>query len=77
MRADDRREFAKILQAHAQTVDVCEACALTTRELATEVARGGIPPRADLVRTIEEADGVLSQLEATRKELERLMAAFS
>jgi hypothetical protein len=77
MRADDRREFVKILQAHAQTVGVCEACALTTRELATEVARGGIPPRADLVRTIEEADGVLSQLEATRKELERLMAAFS
>ena len=77
MRADDRREFVKILEAHAQTVAVCEACATTTRELATEVARGGVPQRADLVATIDEAERVLAELAATREELERLIRSLT
>jgi hypothetical protein len=77
MRADDRREFVKILEAHAQTVAVCEACATTTRELATEVARGGVPSRADLLATIQEAERVLADLDATRRELERLLKGMT
>ena len=40
MKREDRQEFLKILHAHEQTLAICEACATTTRELATEVARG-------------------------------------
>ena len=76
MTRQERQEFRKILHAHEQTVDVCEACATTTRELAAEVARGGAPARDDLVRTIEEAELVLRDLSAVREELRRLTAAL-
>jgi len=62
MKREVREEFLKILHAHQQTIDICEACATTTRELAAEVARGGMPPKADLVQTMEEAERVLSEL---------------
>ena len=77
MRREDRQEFIKILQAHAQTIEVCAACATTTRELATEVARGGVPARADLMKTIEEAERVLRELEDVRREVERLIQQVS
>ena len=75
MRSEDRQEFLKILQAHEQTVSICEACATTTRELATEVARGGVPSKADLMQTIEEAERVMNELGAVREELRRLLSA--
>ena len=75
MRREDRQEFLRILHAHEQTLDICEACATTTRELATEVARGGIPSKADLMRTIEEAERVLTELGRVREELQRLLTA--
>ena len=67
-------EMRKILEAHAQTVAICEACAVTTRDLAAEVKRGGIPNPADLQRTITEAERVLTELAAVRAEVERLIA---
>jgi hypothetical protein len=76
MTAQDKQAFLKILQAHAQTVAIGEACATTTRDLATEVARGGVPRPADLRTTIEEAERTLAQLAAVREEVERLMTAF-
>ncbi|HEY7185931.1 MAG TPA: hypothetical protein VH436_05250 [Vicinamibacterales bacterium] len=76
MTSQDKQEFLKILQAHAQTVAICEACATTTRDLATEVARGGMPRPADLRTTIEEAERTLAQLAAVREEVERLMTAL-
>jgi len=77
MTRQDRLEFIKILQAHAQTVAVCEACARTTRDLAAEVKRGGLPASADLQQTVDVAERVLADLESTREELERLIGAFS
>ena len=77
MNPDDRNEFLKILQAHAQTVEICEACALTTRDLAAEVQRGGVPKRDDLQRTVDEAETVLADLASVRAELRRLMIEFS
>jgi hypothetical protein len=77
MRREDRLEFLKILQAHEQTLEICSACAMTTRELATEVARGGLPAKADLLRTAEEADRVLTELADVRREVERLIRAVS
>ena len=77
MKREVREEFLKILYAHQQTIDVCEACATTTRELAAEVARGGIPPRADLVRTMEEAERVLADLGGVREEVQRLIGELT
>jgi hypothetical protein len=57
-------------------VAICEACATTTRDLATEVARGGAPRPADLKATISEAERTLADLARVREEIERLMAAI-
>jgi hypothetical protein len=73
---EDRQEFLKILQAHAQTIAVCEACASTTRDLAAEVGRGSLPRREDLVATIDQAEQVLRDLSSVREEVERLIAAL-
>ena len=75
MTPSERQEFRKVLEAHAQTVAICEACATTTRDLAAEVARGGVPHPADLKITITEAERTLADLAQVREEIERLMAA--
>ena len=77
MTSEDRDALLKVLHAHAQTIAICEACAATTRDLATEVARGGLPKRDDLLKTIEEAERVLNELTAVRREVERLILALS
>lgn len=77
MRREDRIEFLKVLQAHVDTLDICAACASTTRDLATEVARGGIPSRDDLMQTISEAERVLSDLAGVRDEVRRLIQQLS
>ena len=65
-----------MLDAHAQTLAICEACAVTTRDLAAEVKRGGMPSPADLQQTIEEAERVLSVLAHVRAVVERVRAAL-
>ena len=77
MTREERDEFLKIIHAHAQTVEICEACAVTTRDLAAEVQRGGVPRREDLQRTVEEAEKVLADLASVREELRRLLIEFS
>jgi hypothetical protein len=57
-------------------VAICEACAVTTRDLASEVARGGLPSPADLRITISEAERTLADLALVREEIERVMAAI-
>jgi hypothetical protein len=57
-------------------VAICEACATTTRDLAAEVARGGVPRAADLTATISEAERTLAGLARVREEIERLMASI-
>jgi hypothetical protein len=69
----EREQFLKILDAHATTVGICEACATTTRDLAAEVKRGGLPKRDDLQRTIEEAERILADMAVVRQELQRLI----
>jgi len=77
MNREDHDEFLKILHAHAQTIEICEACAATTRDLAVEIQRGGIPKRDDLRRTVEEAEQVIADLTAVRDEVRRLLIEFS
>jgi len=76
MGRQDRQELLKVLQAHAQTVAVCEVCATTTRDLAAEVARGGVPRREDLLATVAEAERTLADLAHVREEVERLLGAL-
>ena len=73
MTREERREFLKILEAHAQTIGICEACATSTRDLAAEVKRGGLPKRDDLQRQIEEAERLLGDLTLVKQEVERLI----
>jgi hypothetical protein len=76
MTRKEREEFRKILEAHARTIGVCEACATSTRDLAAEVKRGGLPARDDLQRQADEADKVLADLALVKKEVERLLSAL-
>jgi hypothetical protein len=73
VRPQERRELAKAVEAHARTLQIAEACAVTTRDLAAEVKRGGLPRREDLQRTVDEAERILSELAAVRDEVERLL----
>jgi hypothetical protein len=76
MTRKERDEFLKILEAHARTIGICEACAISTRDLAAEVRRGGTPARDDLQRQVDEAEQVLVDLMLVRKEVDRLIEAF-
>jgi hypothetical protein len=70
----EQQELLKILTAHARTIAICEACATTTRDLAAEVKRGGLPKREELQQQVVEAERVLADLADVRKEVERLLA---
>ena len=71
------QEFLKILDAHTRTIDICEACATSSRDLAAEVKRGGLPKREDLQRQVEEAERVLGQLALVKQEVARLRASLA
>jgi hypothetical protein len=73
----ERQQFLQVLQAHAQTVAIAEACATTTRDLAAEVARGGVPSRGELLATVAEAERALRDLAGVREEVERLLSTLS
>ncbi len=77
MTADERQQVLRIVLAHEKTIAVCRACAETTRDLAAEVKRGGMPSRDDLARTITEAEDAISDLGRLRDEVERLKRAFA
>ena len=76
MTPEDRQEFAKILLAHERTIEVCRACAETTRDLAAEVKRGSMPPREHLSETITQAELVLNDLHGVHDEVRRLKASL-
>lgn len=73
MNREERQEVLKIVEAHGHTLGIAEACARTTRDLAAEVGRGGLPPKEDLVRTVAEAERVLEDFAKVREEIERLI----
>ena len=77
MTAEERQQVLQIVLAHEQTIAVCRACAETTRDLAAEVKRGGVPSRDDLARTITEAEDALNDLAKVRGEVDRLKREFA
>jgi len=60
--ADEKQEVQQLLDAHEHTVQVCRACAETTRDLAWEVKRGSLPPPEALAATLAEVERVLAEL---------------
>jgi hypothetical protein len=76
MTPDERTAVLQILAAHARTVDVCRACAETTRDLAAEVKRGSMPARDQLAATITQAEDVLHELRGVAAEIDRLTVVF-
>jgi hypothetical protein len=74
MTRKERQELRKVLEAHAQTIGICEACATSTRDLADEMKRGGLPKRDDLQRQVDEAERVLADLALVKQEVQRLLA---
>jgi hypothetical protein len=76
MTDDEKREVLHLLEAHERTVQVCRACANTTRELAWDVKRGGVPEAEALEKTIEEAERVLDDLGKMEIALAQLKAAL-
>ncbi len=73
MTTAERQSMLKIVEAHGHTLGIAEACARTTRDLAAEVSRGGVPAKEDLTRTVDEAECVLADFAEVRKEIERLL----
>ena len=76
MTSDEKTEVLHLLEAHERTVEICRACANTTRELAWEVKRGSIPDADALKTTIEEAERVLDDLGKMEIALAQLKAAL-
>jgi hypothetical protein len=76
MTSDEKREVLHLLEAHERTVQICRACAHTTRELAWEVKRGSAPDADALKTTIEEAERVLDDLGKMEIALAQLKAAL-
>ena len=66
MTEEERRQVRDMLAAHARTIDVCHACATTTRDLAAEVNRGRVPNGPDLQHTLEAAERALAELGGVR-----------
>jgi hypothetical protein len=59
---DEQQEVLRLIEAHEHTLQVCRACAETTRDLAWEVKRGSVPSTASLDATLAEAERVLGDL---------------
>jgi hypothetical protein len=76
MTSDEKQEVLHLLEAHERTVQICRACANTTRELAWEVKRGSVPDADALKTTIAEAERVLDDLGKMEIALAQLKAAL-
>ena len=62
MTPEEKEEVLRLIEAHERTLQVCRACAETTRDLAWEIRRGSVPPAEALQATASEAERVLADL---------------
>lgn len=76
MTDDEKAEVLKLLEAHERTLAVCRACAETTRDLAWEVKRGGVPAAEALAATLDEAQRVLDELGLVERTIVEMKAAL-
>lgn len=76
MTPEERAEVRHLIEAHERTIDVCRACAETTRDLAWEVKRGSVPTPEALDQTIEAADKALDDLGRIEMAIAEMKAAL-
>ena len=76
MTPEEQEEVRRLIEAHERTLQVCRACAETTRDLAWEVKRGGIPSADTLSTTIAEVERVLDDLGRVEMIIAEMKAAL-
>ncbi|MEO8683042.1 MAG: hypothetical protein ABI665_28610 [Vicinamibacterales bacterium] len=76
MTPEEQEEVRRLIDAHERTVQVCRACAETTRDLAWEVKRGSIPAPEALAATLSEVARVLEDLGRVEMAIAEMKAAL-
>ena len=76
MTPDEQQEVRRLIDAHEHTLQICRACAETTRDLAWEVKRGSIPTADSLAATLAEIERVLEDLGKVEIAIAEMKAAL-
>ena len=76
MTPDEQQEVRRLIAAHEHTLQVCRACAETTRDLAWEVKRGSVPSAEALTATVAEVERVLAELGQVEIAIAQMKAAL-
>ena len=76
MTPEEQQEVRRLIDAHEHTLQVCRACAETTRDLAWEVKRGSTPQQEALKSTLDEVQRVLDDLGQVEIVIARMKAAL-
>jgi hypothetical protein len=73
---EEQQEVRRLIDAHEHTLQVCRACAETTRDLAWEVKRGSMPSAESLAATLAEAERVLADIGKVEIAIAEMKAAL-
>ena len=76
MTPDEQQEVRRLIDAHEHTLQVCRACAETTRDLAWEVKRGSVPSPEALAATLDEVGRILAELGQVEIAIAEMKAAL-
>ena len=76
MTPDEQQEVRRLIDAHEHTLQVCRACAETTRDLAWEVKRGSVPSPVALTVTLAEVVRILAELGQVEITIAEMKAAL-
>ena len=76
MTPEEQQEVRRLIDAHEHTLQVCRACAATTRDLAWEVKRGGVPTQEALAATLAEVERVFEDLGKVEVAIAEMKAAL-
>ena len=76
MTPEEQQEVRRLIEAHEHTLQVCRACAETTRDLAWEVKRGSVPSPEALTATLAEVERVLDDIGKVEVAIAEMKAAL-
>lgn len=76
MTVEEQQEVRRLIEAHEHTLQVCRACAQTTRDLAWEVKRGSVPSAESLSATLAEVERVLDDIGKVEIAIAEMKAAL-
>ena len=76
MTPEEQQEVRALIEAHEHTLQICRACAETTRDLAWEVKRGSVPSADSLAATLTEVERVLDDLGRVQVAIAEMKAAL-